>query len=150
MRFSASWINLFGLGIMVILFVPNIVYMLRNKGLQNKCCSLPMNVLEQIGRYGCLFLMVFNIGIAEFGFASDIGFLVYLLGNGFCLAAYLAVWLRYFKKPGLSCALALAILPTLIFLLSGITLRHWLLVGSAVLFGVGHIYVTYVNARGGE
>ena len=109
-----------------------------------------MNVLEQIGRYGCLFLMVFNIGIAEFGFASDIGFLVYLLGNGFCLAAYLAVWLRYFKKPGLSCALALAILPTLIFLLSGITLRHWLLVGNAVLFGVGHIYVTYVNARGGR
>jgi hypothetical protein len=26
------------------------------------------NVLEQIGRYGCMFLMVFNIGIAEFGY----------------------------------------------------------------------------------
>ena len=150
MRFSASWINLFGLGIMVIIFVPNIVYMLRNKGLQNKCRSLPMNILEQIGRYGCLFLMVFNIGIAEFGFASDTGFMVYLLGNGFSLIVYLAVWLRYFKKAERSGALALAILPTLIFLLSGITLQHWLLVGSSVVFGTGHIYVTYVNARGGE
>ena len=27
-----------------------------------------MNILEQIGRYGCMFLMIFNIGIVESGF----------------------------------------------------------------------------------
>jgi len=147
MRFSASWINLFGLGIMFLLMLPNILYMLQNKGLQNKCRSLTANLLEQVGRYGCLFLMVFNIGIAEFGFASDTGFLVYMLGNGFCLALYLIIWVRYFKTPTFVSAMALAIAPTVIFLLSGITLRHWLLVGSAVVFGVSHVYVTYVNAR---
>ena len=42
-------------------------------------------------------------------------------------------------------ALALAILPTCIFLLSGVLLRHWLLVCSAVLFGIGHIFVTQRN-----
>ena len=42
---------------------------------------------------------------------------------------------------------ALAVLPSCIFLLSGILLRHWLLVGFAVLFAIGHIYVTLKNAN---
>lgn len=36
--------------------------------------------------------------------------------------------------------MALAIIPICMFLLSGITLRHVLLVVSAVVFGIGHIY----------
>lgn len=43
--------------------------------------------------------------------------------------------------------MALAIIPTGIFLLSGITLRYVLLIVSAVLFGMAHIYVTYQNAK---
>ena len=50
------------------------------------------------------------------------------------------------KRRSVPLALVLAILPACIFLLSGILLRHWLLVGFAVLFAVGHIYVTYHNA----
>lgn len=34
-----------------------------------------------------------------------------------------------------------------IFLMSGLMLRHWLLTGFAVLFAVGHIYVTEKNAQ---
>ena len=43
--------------------------------------------------------------------------------------------------------MALAIIPICMFLLSGITLRHMLLVVSAVVFGIGHIYITYQNAK---
>ena len=50
------------------------------------------------------------------------------------------------KRRTIPLALVLAILPACIFLSSGILLRHWLLVGFAVLFAVGHIYVTYHNA----
>lgn len=42
---------------------------------------------------------------------------------------------------------ALVIIPMLLFLLSGSTLRHMLLIIIAIIFGVGHIYVTYVNAK---
>lgn len=38
-------------------------------------------------------------------------------------------------------AVALAAIPTIIFLLCGILLRHWLLVAAALLFGVGHISI---------
>ena len=41
----------------------------------------------------------------------------------------------------------LAVLPACLFLLSGLTLRHWLLVGFAALFAVGHIYVTKKNTE---
>ncbi|HOM03754.1 MAG TPA: hypothetical protein PLH43_13190 [Acetivibrio sp.] len=42
-------------------------------------------------------------------------------------------------------AIALAVIPTCIFLLSGFLLKHWLPVSASVLFGVGHVYVTYQN-----
>lgn len=51
------------------------------------------------------------------------------------------------KRKALWLALVLAILPACIFLLSGILLRHWLLVGFAVMFTVGHFYVTKKNAE---
>ena len=101
-----------------------------------------MNILEQIGRYVCMFLMVFNIGIVEFGFASPAGFLVYLFGNVTLLVVYFLFWIIYAKRPTLFCTVMLAVLPTLIFLLCGVTLQYWLLVGFAVLFGVAHIYVS--------
>lgn len=65
---GVDWLNLFGLGFVVLLLIPNIVYAILHKNLQNKCENKVMNVMEQIGRYGCMFLMVFNVGITEFGF----------------------------------------------------------------------------------
>lgn len=41
----------------------------------------------------------------------------------------------------------LAIIPTGTFLISGITLMHVFLIMSALIFGIGHIYVTYQNAK---
>lgn len=41
--------------------------------------------------------------------------------------------------------IALAVIPTVIFMLSGILLKHWLLVIGSVLFGIGHICITYKN-----
>ena len=142
-----SWLNVFGLIIMAIMMLPNIVFALKYRDAQNKCRSRLMNVVEQIGRFSCMLLMVFNIGLADPGFRSFGAFLAYFIGNAALLLAYLAIWLFYFKRPALWNSLALAVLPTLIFLLSGITLSYWPLTAAAVLFGVGHIYVTVQNAR---
>ena len=51
------------------------------------------------------------------------------------------------RKRSAAKALTLAVLPSCIFLMSGILLRHWLLAGFAVLFAIGHIYVTLKNAQ---
>ena len=78
-KFGMNWLNVFGLILVVLLLVPNIIYAIKVRNQQNKCTNKIMNVLEQVGRYGCMFLMVFNIGIAEFGFNSVGAFLIYLI-----------------------------------------------------------------------
>jgi len=74
--------------------------MFRNQ--ENKCDNKFMNVLEQIGRYASMFLMVFNIGIAEFGFSSVGVFLLYGFGNAFLILVYWIVWMLYFHKGAYS------------------------------------------------
>lgn len=79
-------INLFGFIIVAIMLIPNIIYGIKFKGVENKC-----------------------------------------------------------TKQAMGKAMALAVIPTCIFLLSGLTLYHWALVVTAGIFGLGHIYVTYQN-----
>ena len=66
-------------------------------------------------------------------------------GASLILGVLIAALYQCKSKATHSFAVALAILPACIFLLSGMLLRHWLLVGFAVLFAVGHIYVTKQN-----
>lgn len=143
-----GWINLFGAVIVLLMLIPNIVFAVRNKDEKHLCTNRVMNVGEQIGRYACIILMWLPLFVWEFGFESVAQMLLYVAGNALLLAAYLIVFACYFKKRSKGRALALAILPACIFLLSGILLHHWLLAGFAVLFAIAHIYVTIQNAGG--
>ena len=69
-KLGMNWLNTFGLVLVILLLIPNIIYAVRVKNQKNKCTNKFMNILEQIGRYGCMFLMIFNIGIVESGFPS--------------------------------------------------------------------------------
>lgn len=144
---SLGWINIFGLILVVLLLIPNIIYALKHRGQGNRCTSRLVNTLEQIGRYSCMFLIIFNIGIGEQGFSSIELFIVYVIGNGLLILAYWIFWVLFFIRPSISKQMALAIIPTLLFLLSGITMGYWLLVAAGVLFGASHIYVTYQNRQ---
>lgn len=142
-KLGMDWLNVFGLILVILLLIPNIVYAIKFKDQKNLCTNKFMNILEQIGRYACMFLMVFNIGIAEFG--SVEAFLIYSIGNVALLLSYWIIWMLYFHKQSFGKQIALAILPTCLFLLSGITMRYCLLILFGVVFGVGHVYVTYKN-----
>lgn len=140
-----NWINLYGLIIVLFMLFPNIIYAFKNKSIENKCNNKVMNMIEQIGRYGSLFLMVFNIGIYEFGFRSDKEFAIWLISSAVLMLLYWRFWVLYFKSPKIFSAMMLAIIPNIIFISSGYFLRHWLLVIFGVTFSIGHIYVTYQN-----
>ena len=142
-----GWINLWGAVVVVLMLIPNILYALRNRDQRNLCTNKVMNILEQAGRYGCIAFMWLPLGVWKFGFKSVGEMLLYLLGNGGLLLAYWIVFALYFKQRTPGRALALAILPACMFLLSGLLLRHWLLVGFALLFAAGHIYVTQQNIQ---
>ena len=142
-----GWINVFGAGIVILMLIPNIVYAVKNKSEQNLCKNRFMNVIEQLGRYACIVLMWLPLLVWRFGFESKLDMILYLAGNGVFLAVYWIVFALYLKEKSAKRALILAILPSCIFLMSGLLLRHWLLAGFAVLFAVGHIYVTEKNAQ---
>ena len=141
-----GWINVFGAVIVVLMLIPNIVYAIKNKGEKNLCTNRFMNVVEQVGRYACIVLMWLPLLVWKFGFASVLDMMLYMACNGLLLAAYWIAFAFYMKRRTVRLAIVLAVLPSCIFLLSGILLQHWLLVAFAILFAIGHIYVTYKNA----
>lgn len=146
-RLGGGWINIFGLCIVIAILIPNIIYAIRFRGVKNKCTNKIMNVVEQIGRYACMFFLIAHVGKTEFAFQSIGVFLVYLIGNALLILTYWIVWGLYFIKQSKWKSMTLAVIPTVIFGMSGITLQHgWLLV-AAVLFGTGHIYVTWQNLK---
>lgn len=142
---SFGWINVFGAIIVVLMLVPNVVYALKNRGEENRCTNRWMNLLEQIGRYGCIAFMWFPLLVGKFSFQSVPEMTLYLGGNGALLAVYWFVYARYLRERTRRRALTLAVVPACIFLMSGLLLRHWLLVVFALFFAVGHIYVTTQN-----
>ncbi len=141
-----GWINLFGGVIVLLMLIPNIVYALKNRDEKNLYANRVMNAMEQVGRYGCIVLMWLPLLVWKFGFGSVPEMLLYFQGNGALLVAYWLVFARYMREKTARRALALAVLPACIFLLSGLLLRHWLLAGFALLFAVGHICVTVKHA----
>lgn len=146
-KLNIGWLNTYGLIIVVLMLIPNIIYAVKFRGKENQCKNWVMNILEQIGRYSAMFLMIFHIGIAEYGLSSISSFFIYIYGNSVLMLAYWISWLLFFAKRTYAKQIALAIIPPIIFLLNGILLRHVLLIIAAVIFGVGHIYVTNKNAR---
>ena len=143
-----GWINLFGAGIVVLIMIPNIIYAAGQKQDETQI-EVPhgLSACEQVGRYGCIILMWLPLLVWKFGFGSVEEFLIYLIGNGALLLCYYLSWMLYSRKKTLSVAMALAIIPTAIFLLSGLLLRHWLLVAFAILFGFAHCTITYMTHK---
>ncbi len=140
-----GWINLFGFCVIAIMMVPNLIYAVKHSGKENKCANKAILLIEQTGRYASMALMFFPVGVWKFVFSSVAMLLVYIFANGILLLSYIVVWVFYFKRHTLGKALALAIIPAGIFLISGMCLYHWLLVSAAILFAIGHIPVTYQN-----
>lgn len=144
-QLGMNWLNKFGLIFVVLLLIPNIIYAIKMGNQQNKCTNKGMNILEQIGRYGCMLFMVCNIGISEFGFHSVGAFFIYIFGNGLLLIAYWVIWMLYFYRQTYWKQMSLAVIPTCLFILSGITMQYGLLIIFGIIFGIGHIYVTRKN-----
>ena len=143
-----GWFNYFGLAIIAIIMIPNIVYAIRHKdGGENAYYNKSAVIAEQIGRYGCMAFMIFNIPYTYFNFWFNHALTVYLAINGVLCLAYLLVWVITWSKQGKFKALALSVLPTAIFLFSGIMLASIPLIVFAVVFGVCHILISCKNAK---
>ncbi len=143
-----EWLNVFGLGFMVFIMIPNIIFAMKCKdGFENKWNNKLVETIEQIGRFGCFGFMIINIPGTWFGWWSDEAFAIYLIVDTVLVALYCAIWAICFKKNSMFRALALSIIPSIVFLFSGIMSTSMLLVVAALLFAPSHIAISYKNAK---
>lgn len=145
-----GWFNYYGLAIMAVIMIPNIVYAVKNKNPVSTYHNKAVEVFEQIGRYGCMLFMIFNIPYTYFNFWFDYALIVYLSVNGALCVAYLIFWAVCWNNNGKLKALSLSVLPSLIFLFSGVVLANIPLMAFAVLFAINHIIISYKNASRAE
>lgn len=144
-RIGCGWFNTYGLFFIILLLIPNIVYAVKCKNVVNKCTNKWALIMEQLGRYGSMFFMVFTFGSMTQGWASVADFMIYLWGSALLLLVYWIVWMVYFAEVKIWKSMALAVIPTVLFLVGGITMRNIPAIILAVVFGIGHMYVTYKN-----
>lgn len=143
-----EWFNIFGTLFIIIIMIPNIVYALKCKdGFENNWNNKIVETIEQIGRFGCFGFMIINIPETWFGWWSDEAFALYLIVNVVLITCYCGIWIICFRKDTVFKALALSIIPSIIFLFSGVMSRSVLLIISSILFAPAHIMISYKNVK---
>ena len=143
-----NWLNVFGLIIVAVIMIPNILFAMKCKdGFEDKWNNKFAETMEQIGRFGCFGFMIINIPGTWFGWWSDEAFAVYLAVDAVLVTLYCGIWAVCFRKSSVFRALALSIIPSVLFLFSGIMSRSILLTIAALLFAPSHILISYQNAK---
>lgn len=143
-----EWLNVFGLVMVAVIMIPNILFAMKCKDrFVNKWNNKSVETVEQIGRFGCFGFMIINIPGTWFGWWSDEAFAVYLVVDAVLVTLYCVIWAVCFRKSSVFRALALSIIPSVLFLFSGIMSRSILLTIAAVLFAPSHILISYQNAK---
>ena len=143
-----DWFNYYGLIAIVIIMIPNILCAVLDKSaFENQCKNKAIIILEQIGRYGCMIFMVFNIPFTYFGFWFGHALTVYLTVGGALLLIYCLGWIIFRKSRSLIKALWLSVTPTVLFLFCGVIVTSIPLIVCSGLFGIGHITVSCKNSE---
>lgn len=153
---NMEWFNVFGLIFIAVIMIPNVVFAIKCKdGFDNKWNNKYVEVTEQVGRLGCFGFMIINIPGTWFGWWSDEAFALYLIVDTILVMLYCAIWIICFKKNSVFRALALSIIPSMLFLFSGIMSRSVLLITKflfvictavlSILFG-GPVYIAVISA----
>ena len=138
--------NYFGIIFIIVLMLPNIYASIFKKELfVNKFDDRLLIKLENIGRYLCMILMVINIQDLYGGFKSVEAFVAYLGINIILLGLYYIVWFIFYKFNNIYKNMILGIIPSLMFIISGILQNHLLLIISGIVFAYAHLKIIWNN-----
>ncbi len=136
-----GWLSLMGLIIVALLLLPNIFFTVRKQETTGCYIKSWVDSVEKVTRITTMLLMIFQLGVSKEGFHSMWAFFLYLFGNAALVIAYWIIWLLYRKRQTRERRLILVEIPCIVYLLCAVTLHHWLLLASAVVFAVSHTHV---------
>ena len=140
-----NWFNYLWLIFVVLLLIPNIVFALSNKMKQNKQISKSLQIFEQIGRFGSMLFMIFNVPYTFWEFYFAHAEIIYIAVNSALMLGYYVSWLIYWKKECLARILLLSCIPSVIFIFSGIMFASIPLIIFAIIFSIFHIWISVKN-----
>lgn len=139
--------NFYGFIIILVIMIPNIVFMLKNKnGFENKYSNIKVETLEQIGRFACFLLMIINTPYLTKGYWFKNSEIIYICLNSILCVLYCLFWIIFWNKDGIVKSLLLSIIPSIMFLSSGIILLNIPLIIFSIIFSICHITISYKNA----
>ncbi len=141
-----DWINFYGLLFIIIILLPNIIDALTQREIfENKYQKRPVLMLEQAGRFGCMVFMAVRIP----GLYMDLfpgAETVYLCLSLTLVLLYCLGWILLRRESSVRKALILSIIPSVLFLESGILTVSIPLVVFSIIFSVCHILISYKNS----
>ena len=142
-----KYLNYWGLIFVIVILIPNIVFVITCKdGFENRYQNKIVEFLEQIGRFGCFFSMFLTNPFMNSGYWFKQGETVYLVFGVILVALYCLGWIVFWKEDSIRKSLYLSILPSLLFIESGIISGNILLLIFALIFAPCHILISYMNA----
>lgn len=137
-----NWFNWIGMILVALLLLPNILYAIRRKNEENNQKKIILQILEQIGRYGVMLFMIFNIPYTYLGFYFAHAQMIYILINLTLMLGYYLSWIFFWKKNCLIKSMLLSVIPSILFLFSGIMIVSIPLIIFATIFAVFHIWIS--------
>ena len=141
------YLNYWGLIFVVAILIPNIVFAMTCKdGFENRYKNKLVEFLEQIGRFGCFFSMFLIIPFMSKGYWFKQGETVYQVLGVILVVLYCFGWIVFWKENSTRKSLYLSIIPSFLFIESGIISGNILLLIFAVIFAPCHILISYKNA----
>ena len=143
-----NWFNYYGLAFMVVIMIPNIVYAVKCKSdTSNAYINKVAEIIEQVSRFACFALMIFNVPYTWKGFYFSSAEVIYVVVNSILVIAYCLAWAILWKKSGIFKALLLSVIPSIVFLFSGIMIASIPLIVFAVTFAVTHILISLKSSK---
>ena len=142
-----KYLNYWGLIFVIVILIPNVVFAITCKDeFENRYQNKLVESLEQIGRFGCFFSMFLTIPFMNSGYWFKQGKTVYLVLGVILVVLYCLGWIVFWKKDSIRKSLYLSIIPSLLFIESGIISGNILLLIFALIFAPCHILISYMNA----
>ena len=142
-----KYFNVYGLIFVVVILIPNIVFAYSCKdGFENHYENKLVEIMEQIGRFGCFISMFLVIPFLNKGFWFKSGKTIYVALGIVLVTLYCTGWIIFWKEDSIRKSLYLSIVPSLLFIESGVISGNFQLLVFAIIFAPCHTLISYMNA----
>lgn len=146
-----QWFSFIGLIFVVVILIPNIIFAAKNRdGFHNFYNNKIVETLEQIGRFGCFIFMFIAPPFLNIGFKSDGIRTAYIITGSVLAVMYCLGWIVFRNENSVRKSLTLSIIPSILFLESGLLSLNFPLIILSIVFAPCHILISYKNAKAQE